>query len=116
MGFCHILCRSRLLADAATSEFLLYIVVAARTEPDSSNSSNTDHGSFAPMVGRKLKSLVMRQFVGRFCVGVIHIPSDQLTFVAVRCTFSAVCFGHKMATAVFVLEKMNPCKLLRMKR
>ena len=53
------------------------------------------------MVGRKLKSLVMRQFVGRFCVGVIHIPSHHVTFVAVPYTFRAVRFGHKLATAVF---------------
>jgi hypothetical protein len=58
----------------------------------------------------------MRQFVGRFCVGVIRIPSHHLTFVAVLHTFRAVCFGHKLATAVFDLEKMNLSKLLRFKR
>ena len=51
-----------------------------------------------------------------FCVGVIHISSHQLTFIAVVYTFRAVCFGHKLATAVFDLEKLNPCKLLRIER
>jgi len=47
------------------------------------------------MVGRKLKSLVIKQFVGRFWDGVIHMRSRHLTFVVALYTFRAVCFGHK---------------------
>ena len=68
------------------------------------------------MVDRKLKSLVMRQFVERSCVGVIHIPSHHLTFVVALYRFCTVCFGHKIDHGLLDLEKMNTCKLLRIKR
>ena len=73
---------------------------------------NSDHGGFAPMVGRKAKSLVMRQFVGHSCVGVIHIPSPHLTCVAVLYTFRAVCFGHKLAIGQFGFKKSILCKII----
>jgi hypothetical protein len=68
------------------------------------------------MVDQRLKSLVCEEFAKRLVHRAFHILSHSLRFTTVCYTFRAGCSGHRLATIVFNLKKMSPCKLLRLKR